>query len=377
MKQDKVFNSILSLIKIPAIKSLLEKQPIRVWKEIKALYIWHIYKGRKFPLLITGKSGSGKSFITRKFFEGILNIENIVYCIPPESGSYRDYIKAKIESLPEEKIEMVLIDEAHELGLNIEAIQPHSSGLQFGEYRIPYSKLVFISHSGIGSNNSEDSRLENVHFETPEREEIIELLTMFEGFKRDKAIWSAWHSPRSFHKAITIGKYFGTDLQDGVLPCGLSPLCLEILSFYKESSEYSNNTLSSCAGKLGFDVNAIKNAERALKEESLLIVGKQSKRELTEQGLDLIYTLKEKELERQGKQPNSKPKPKSNGKKSNAKSKAQSKAKPAKETAKKTTSKRKPAKPSKTDGIKAIPVTLDDIKSQITVPVNPLDKVAE
>jgi hypothetical protein len=362
MKQDKVFQLILSLIKIPAIKSLLEKQPMRVWKEIKALYIWHTYKGRKFPLLITGKSGSGKSFIARKFFEGILNIENIVYCIPPESGSYRDYIKAKIESLPEEKIEMVIIDEAHELGLNIEAIQPHSSGLQFGEYRIPYSKLIFISHSGIGSNNSEDSRLENVHFDTPEREEIIELLTMFEGFEKEKAIWSAWHAPRSFHKAITIGKYFGTDLQGGVLPCGLSPLCLEILSFYKDSSEYSNNTINSCAGKLGFDVNAIKNAERALKEESLLIVGKQSKRELTEQGLDLLYTLKERELERVKSELELEPTPPTPPK---------AKVTPPK-------AKRKAPKSSKFDNIKPDKSPSElyaEISSQIVKPADPLAKL--
>jgi hypothetical protein len=346
--------NIINRIQDKEIKNLLSKQSERVNHAIKSLMVWHDSKERKFPALVIGSSGSSKSYITSKLFQGILGEKNVIHTIPPSEGSYSDHIENQIAR----PFDLLIIDEAHKFHFDVETIQPHTQGLTIGETFVRYDQLIFISHAGLGKNTSEDARLQVVEYGTPTREEIISLLVEHEGFPKNKATWSAWHSPKNMHNAVSVSIKFGTDLQETVNPCGLTNTDLDILKYYRDSEKIGANTISSCSGKLSLDVNAVKNSERRLKAESLLIVGKQSRREVSCDGMDLLYTMEE----------NSNPEPEK-----------PTQSKPAKkETAKKSPNKRKPApkSPSKKATSKAkktAKVSLDDIKSEIEAPVSPLD----
>jgi hypothetical protein len=267
---------------------LLLNQSNRVKLAILALLVWHNSKSEKFPAMVTGSSGSSKSFITVKLFEALLGKDSVKHIVPPSSGSYSDFIHSQIFG---KHYKMIIIDESHKLDFDIETIQPHKKSLVIGETSINYGNLIFISHSGMGRNSSEDARLIKVEYGTPEREEIIDLLQKFEGMPQDKANWSAWHAPRNIHNAKSVSDKFATDLQPTVNPCGLLSQDLAVLNYYSEMELIGCNTISSCSGKLSLDVKAVQQSERRLKGEGFLVVGKQSKRDVTEIGKDLLYTL--------------------------------------------------------------------------------------
>lgn len=346
--------------------ALLTKQSDRVLHAILSLILWHNNEGEKFPSLVTGSSGSSKSFITVELFKALLGAENVCHIVPPSDGSYNDFIHGQITG---KHYRMIIIDEAHKLDFDIETIQPFKRSLTIGETSINYGNLIFISHSGLGKNASEDARLNKVEFGTPSREEIIELLIKFEGYGKEKANWSAWHAPRNIHNAKSVSDKFGTALQDTVLPCGLLGQDLSVLRYYLETGKVGSNTISSCSGKLCLDRKAVEQSERRLKGEGFLTVGKQSRRDVSELGADLIYTLEENSNPETEKPAQSKPK--SNAKKSPNKSKPKSKAKPQSKS-KPAQSKPKSAKSPSSKG-KAKKVSLDDIKSEIVVNASPLD----
>lgn len=326
--------NIIERIQDKETKKLISKQSDRVNQAVKSLMLWHDDKGKKFPALVIGSSGSSKSFITSKLFKGILGEKNVIHTIPPSEGSYSDHIENQIAR----PFELLIIDEAHKFSFDVETIQPHTTGMTIGETFVRYDQLIFISHSGLGKNTSEDARLETIEFGTPEREEIISLLIEHEGFSKEKATWAAWHSPRNMHNAETVSKYFQSDLQNSINPCGLKTVDLDVLRYYRDSEKLGANSLSSCSGKLSLDNSAIKNSERRLKAEGLLIVAKQSKREITETGLNLLYTLEENEQETPQKEtPKSPSKSASKAKSAN---KPQTKSKPSQKAVKSSVSER-------------------------------------
>jgi len=366
--------NIINRIQDAETKKLISKQSERVNNAVKSLMIWHESQSRKFPALIVGSSGSSKSFITSSLFKGILGEKQVIHTIPPSKGSYSDLIESQI-SRP---FEMLIIDEAHKFHFDVETIQPHSIGLTIGETFVRYDQLIFISHAGLGKNTSEDARLETIEFGTPERDEIISLLVEYEGFSREKATWAAWHSPRNLHDAIKIAKYYQTDMQPTINPCGLQNSDLKTLEYYRDSEKSCSNSIGSCAAKLSLDNDAIKNSERRLKAEGLLIVGKQSKRSATETGLDLLYTIEQKLKPEPEPEPEPKPKPKPKAKpEAKAKAKAKPEPTPTPKPKAKAKAKSEPkAKPkAKVIPTSSVSTSYETFRNSIEIPENPLDKL--
>lgn len=358
--------SLLAVSKDKSNLDLLLNQSNRVKHAILSLLVWHNSKSEKFPAIVTGSSGSSKSFITVALFEALLGKDSVKHIVPPSDGSYGDFIHNQIAA---KHYEMIIIDESHKLDFDIETIQPHKKSLVIGETSINYGNLIFITHSGMGRNSSEDARLVKIEYGTPERDEIIDLLMEFEGYSKDKATWCAWHSPRNIHNGKTVSDKYGTQLQDTVLPCGLLSQDLAVLLYYKDSNPLGSNTISSCSGKLCLDIKAVQNSERRLKGEGFLVVGKQNKRDVTELGFDLLYTLdkRSKKSETQAQPSKAKPKP------SAKPSKVKAKAKPKQVK----TPSAKPSKPSKAQkaATSSVSESYSDFRNSIVIPDNPLDKL--
>jgi hypothetical protein len=180
------------------------------------------------------------------------------------------------------------------------------------------------------------------------------------GFTEDCANWSAWHSPRNIHNAIQVSKFFGTEQQLCKNPCGLKAIDLEVLRYYQNSARIGNNTITSCANSLSVNAAVVRNSERRLTGEGLLAILKQSKRSVTEQGLDLLYTIDDPEAK-------SEPEPKTTAKVTPPKAKATPpKAKATPPKAKATPPKAKATPPK----AKATPP-----KAKRKTPMSKLDKV--
>ena len=341
----------------PTIFAELSDQNKRINDAIESILIWIESNMDKNPLMITGNSGSSKSYITKRLFEGLYGKDNIVYCLPPSKGNYEDIIQLEIDRKP--KFKFILIDESHSLDFDIESIQPESNGVMIAERYIKKSQLVFISHEGLGNDSSQDARLEPVEFAQISRDEIINILMDKYGFTEDCANWSAWHSPRNIHNAIQVSKFFGTEQQLCKNPCGLKAIDLEVLRYYQNSARIGNNTITSCANSLSVNAAVVRNSERRLTGEGLLAILKQSKRSVTEHGLDLLYTIDDPEAK-------SEPEPEP----SNATPKQPSKATPPKAKRKTPTSKLDNIKPDKSPS-----QLYAEISSQIVKPMDPLAKL--
>ena len=284
---------------------------------IHEMDIW--FKGeREFALSIQGPAGCGKT----QFIEDYLESRGLdfIFCTVPDEGSYKKDVESKIsaydssfdelirfnelriqdgkqsEEIPEHAAPYVVIDESQhfisELDHGIESFQHGKKSLKIGEVKIPYNRLILISHKGLGKNNSETTRFSKVVVPAPTRAEIIESLVSRLGFPRDKAKWSATHSKCNFRSAIDNSHAFGTPAQTGYNPRGLSSQDIEVLWFYFRSDPSvkssfvpederlvkGTNQIGNCSAYLGLDPDAIKQAEGCLKEEGILSTGTQSKR---------------------------------------------------------------------------------------------------
>lgn len=287
----------------------------------------------EFPLLVKGKSGSGKThFVTSYLKEkGI----NFVFLTVPDHKDYFEYVcesltryesalkehaseaermsdpdnykesaKAYKKAVKESECPFIVIDESHQLGINPEEFQHEKGTYSFDGIEVPYSRLILISHASLGKNNSENNRLRKIVIPTPTREEIMETL-INDGMKKDCALWSVTHSPCNFHSAIEASKDYGTELQSTYNPRGLETDTIDCLSFYFHSdpnirSVYSDqfifpkigvNTIGNCRAFLGLDKKAIEENEGILKEEGLLVTGEQSKRVIVNNDKSMKLTL--------------------------------------------------------------------------------------
>lgn len=415
----------------------------RLTPAINRINIW-LGEKKHWPQGINGSSGSGKTHFVKSYLDSI-GVE-YVFCTVPDSGSYKKHVINQISSYGaalreaverldynvnelenvEQKGELkealeldsspyVIIDECHrffaELENGIETLQHEKNALTLDDEEnisIPYNRLILISHSGIGKNNSENTRLSgSITIPTPNRHEIVEVLKDM-GFSEKKAVWSASHAKSNFRSALDVSASYNTPAAETYLPRGLEPNDIAVLWFYFRTDPAVNsdhlipesdklirgtNALNNCSAFLGLDSNAIKSSEANLKEEGFLSTGTQSKRIISnnpETYKTVLAVLKmsgkfanpETETEKEtpqkettkSKPTQSKSKAKSKAKKPDAKSKpkAQTQTKSAKQAPKS-----QPKSASKTDKLKGIPVSLSEIKSQIVVPDNPLDKVAE
>ena len=369
----------------------------------------------EFPLLVKGKSGSGKTH----FVTSYLNERNIpfLFLTVPDHKDYFEFVSeslARHESALKEHAEQaeqsekqdyikavkdsqcpfVVIDESHQLGINPEEFQHEKKTYSFNSVEVPYSRLILISHASLGKNNSENNRLKKIVIPTPTREEIMNTLIK-DGMPKNKALWSVTHSPCNFHSVIEASKDFGTELEESYNPRGLESDAIDCLSFYFHSdpaiinvysdqfvfSKLGVNTIGNCVAKLGLDKKAILESESVLKEEGLLVTGEQSKRIIVTNDKSLKLTIAilkasnklefvEDDTEEE-KQPNKRKPSKTLTNKEKATPKTEPKQ-PSK------TGKRKPSKSpiSKLDKIKPdkTPAQLAlEIANEIKRPVNPLD----
>lgn len=288
----------------------------RLTETINQTNIW--LKGEKeFSALFTGPAGCGKTNFIQEYLES-LNL-NYIYCNVPDEGSYLKEVESKVsayessftefnelEMLKREQGEKsnpiehdapyVIIDESHhfigELERGAETFQHGKKSLKVGEVFIPYNRLIFISHEGIGDNNSSQTRFTTIEVPPPSRKEIVEILRTSLKFSKEKAEWSAAYSKGNFRSAIDTSHAFGTPAQSSYLPRGLSKQDVEVLWYYFRTDSgiktqlisqsdlliRGTNTLGNCAAFLGLDPNAIKKHESNLKEEGILSTGTQSKR---------------------------------------------------------------------------------------------------
>lgn len=435
----------------------MKKQTIkfhpRLTPAISRLNIW-LDEKKHWPQGINGSSGSGKTHFVKEYLSS-LGID-FIFCTVPDSGSYKKHVINQISSygaalrdavdnldhtvnelehmgqkkelaeiLELDSTPYVIIDECHrffsELENGIETLQHEKKILTLDEEEnisIPYNRLILISHSGIGKNNSENTRLSgSITIPTPNRHEIVEVL-MDMGFSQKKAVWSASHAKSNFRSALDVSASYNTPAAETYLPRGLEPNDIAVLWFYFRTDPAVNsdhlipeseklirgtNALNNCSAFLGLDSNAIKSSEANLKEEGFLSTGTQSKRIISnnpETYKRVLAVLKmsgkfnnpEKEKEKQEKP--KKETPKKTPEKSQSKSKKEtqskqpSKAKPsAKSKAKsKAQTSAKPKQPSKAQTkSKAPKMTGKSKASEIANEINSdklkqpdlLDKVAE
>lgn len=306
----------------------MKKQSIfsipRLSKAVKTMeqFVNAVYE---FPLLVKGKSGSGKThFVTSYLKERNINF---VFLTVPDHKDYFEYVcesltryesALKEHASEAERMEnpaykevvkasecpFIVIDESHQLGINPEEFQHEKGTYSFDGIEVPYSRLILISHASLGKNNSENNRLRKIVIPTPTREEIMETL-INDGMKKECALWSVTHSPCNFHSAIEASKDFGTELQTTYNPRGLETDTIDCLSFYFHSDPairnvYSDqfifpkvgtNTIGNCMAFLGLDRKAILESEGILKEENLLVTGEQSKRVIVNNDKSMKLTL--------------------------------------------------------------------------------------
>jgi glutaredoxin len=280
----------------------------------------------EFPLLVKGKSGSGKTH----FVTSYLNERNIpfLFLTVPDHKDYFEFVSESltryesalkehaeqaleqsekqdyVKAVKESQCPFVVIDESHQLGINPEEFQHEKKAYSFDGVEVPYSRLILISHASLGKNNSENNRLKKIVIPTPTREEIMGTLVQ-DGMDKKQALWSVTHSPCNFHSVIEASKDFGTELQESYNPRGLESDAIDCLSFYFHSdpniirvysdqfkfSKLGVNTIGNCVANLGLDKKAILESEAILKEENLLVTGEQSKRIIVTSDKSLKLTI--------------------------------------------------------------------------------------
>jgi hypothetical protein len=284
----------------------------------------------EFPALVKGKSGSGKTHFVLEFMR-----ENKLPCVfvtTPDHDNYFEHVEKELtryesalhdqirdlelsesektndklkEKLKESECPFVIIDESHKLGIDTEDFQHEKKSYSFGNISVPYTRLIFISHSSLGKNNSENNRLRKILVPTPTRQDICNDLISSGLCTKEQAEWSVKHSSCNFHSAIETSKDWNTPLEKTYNPRGLDYSVIEVLNFYFQTdpemqSRYKNkvvfdtmgiNSIGNCVAKLGLDKKAIEESESILKEEGLIVTGSQSKRIVVQGDKDLKLTL--------------------------------------------------------------------------------------
>ena len=279
---------------------------------------------RHFPAKFSGGSGCGKT----KFVKDYLDFMNLsyVFCTVPDEGEYLKHVESQViayQSAIQDAIDMseflrnedkcakensakrdemeklkksipyVVIDEAHQLGLkSTEIFQHEKTFFTIGEVKIPYDRLIFISHTSLGKNNSENTRLTNIEVPDPTREDILSVLVEDLKFSKVQAKWAVTHSKANFRSVLDTITAYNTPLQSTYRPRGLSRASIEVLWFYfrtdasnkcssipdSEKLAIGTNSIGNCSAFLGLDHDAIKTCENDLKEENFISTGSQSKR---------------------------------------------------------------------------------------------------
>ena len=284
----------------------------------------------EFPALVKGKSGSGKTHFVLEFMKE--NKLPFVFVTTPDHDNYFEHVEKELtryetalhdqikdlelsesektndklkEKLKESECPFVIIDESHKLGIDTEDFQHEKKSYSFGNISVPYTRLIFISHSSLGKNNSENNRLRKILVPTPTRQDICNDLISSGLCTKEQAEWSVKHSACNFHSAIETSKDWNTPLQKTYNPRGLDYSVIEVLNFYFQTdpemqAKYKNkvifdtmgiNSIGNCVAKLGLDKKAIEESEFILKEEGLIVTGSQSKRIIVQGDKDLKLTL--------------------------------------------------------------------------------------
>lgn len=371
--------------------------------------------GAKFePCLIAGAAGCGKTQFAEDYLDH-LGL-NFLYVTVPDEGTYIDTVtttvmryqsayrdavdtserlrdadicseKHALESkqLSEMDVPYLIIDEGHrfvsELENGAETFQHSKKSLSIGDVKIPYNRIIFISHKPLGRNNSENTRFNKILIPSPSRHEIVDVL-MSLGHTRQKSVWSASHSKANFRSAINVSHAYGTDAQTNHSPRGLNGQDIDILWYYFRTDPAvlcgsipladklppSTNYLGNCAAFLGLDVDAIRGSEADLKEEKLLAITTQSRRVLPtnpENYKTVLAVLKlAGKFGKPEAKPDAKPEPEqaqtqAQSSKPKAKAKAKAKSKPK-------------AKKALTSSVST---NYNEFRNSIEIPTNPLDKL--
>lgn len=252
------------------------------------------------PLLITGRSGSGKSHLVKLARKELSN-RRIVHIQPPQNTSYAEKIASVVEKEYKDSnrpgaetgdflSKTFFIDEFHKLIQNgdfdMEFIQEGVDYAVFGDIPVLFSQLVFLTHDySVLGTESENSRTQRIDIPSPPREFIIDsLIGTEEGFTKPLLKVAAEYSARNFREVQDTARFLIQGRTKLRYRYGLDEAQWQILQRINGVRQ-----ISKIAAECNLTKQQYQAAEEALWIDKLitLVDGNKSIRVLTEEGLKI------------------------------------------------------------------------------------------
>ena len=225
------------------------------------------------PLILTGESGSGKSYLLKELIQEIRTDKLFKRFLPIPDMSYNEMVNHCVKALHEKHTKdfqriLFWFDECHHWNeFKPEFIQSDKGFILINGIRINFDQLIFSGHSTLISSKSDKARLRELTLQSPERTDIFNIFASISGYDIEKLSQVINFSGKSLHEVRKNYRSLLTGERIILNPLGLSDNALKALSIYSGDDV---PTFTACKAEMGLERKAMLQVESELLNEKLM-----------------------------------------------------------------------------------------------------------